>query len=142
MKAHDDYVLLVEDNPDDAELTLLSFKKNKYPHEMVVVRDGAEALDFLFGAGLYLGRDKNRLPRLILLDLNLPKVQGLEVLKRIRAVPFLKHIPMVILTSSNVEKDRTEANILGATLYIRKPINLNDFADVVRQINNLPFTPN
>ena len=137
MTDQEDYVLLVEDNADDVILTLRSFKKNSFPYKIVVVNDGAEALNHLFGDDPQSQREIAKVPKVILLDLNLPKVQGLEVLKRLRADPLLKNVPAVILTSSNEEKDRTEAENLGADLYIRKPINFNDFDDVAQQIKDL-----
>jgi two-component system response regulator len=128
------FVLYVEDNPDDVDLTLLSFAEKKFPCPVTVVRDGAEALDFLFAAGKYAGRDKDETPLLVLLDLNLPKVHGLEVLRRIRADASLKHLVVVVLTSSNEERDRVEAQLHGANLYIQKPTNYEDFGDVARRI--------
>ncbi len=136
MTDQEDYVLMVEDNADDVTLTLRSFRKNSFPYKIVVVRDGAEALNHLFGTEQQGQREKGKVPTLILLDLNLPKVLGLEVLRRLRADPLLKNVPAVILTSSNEEKDRAEAQSLGADLYIRKPIDFNDFDDVAQQIKD------
>jgi two-component system, response regulator len=107
-------ILLVEDNPDDEALTLRAFRKNNVTNEVVVVRDGAEALDYLFGAATYANRDLTLLPQLIILDLKLPKIDGLEVLRRIRATLQTKLLPVVILTSSNEERDRLQGYDLGA----------------------------
>ncbi len=126
---------MVEDNPDDAELTLRSFKKSAFPLEIVVVRDGVEALNYL-GVGKATNEMRNTPPMLILLDLNIPKIPGVEVLRRVRADTLLHAVPVVILTSSNEEKDRTETEGLGANLYLRKPIDFNDFDEVTRQVHN------
>lgn len=128
------YVLYVEDNPDDVLLTRLAFKEIRFPLEIVLARDGAEALDFLFGTGRSAGRDQSRTPAMVLLDLNLPKTHGLEVLRRLRADQRLRHVFVVILTSSNERRDKEEAEILGAGLYIRKPVDFDNFVEVARQI--------
>jgi CheY-like chemotaxis protein len=127
-------ILLVEDNPDDEALTLRALKKNNIQNEVVVARDGVEALDYLFGTVSYAGRDTKVVPQVVLLDLKLPKVDGLEVLKRIRADERTKLLPVVILTSSNEEKDLTAGYGLGANSYIRKPVDFNQFAEAVRQL--------
>jgi CheY-like chemotaxis protein len=127
-------VLLVEDNLDDVELTMRAFRKNNLLNEVVVVNDGAEALDYLFGAGTYAGRDMSLLPQVILLDLKLPKVDGLEVLRRIRADERTKLLPVVILTTSKEEQDLTQSYSLGANSYIRKPIDFDQFIEAVRQL--------
>lgn len=127
-------ILLVEDNPDDVELTLRALKRNNILNEVVVARDGAEALDYLFGTGVHAGRDMDVMPAVILLDLKLPKVDGLEVLKRIRANGKAKLIPVVILTSSKEERDLINGYKLGANSYIRKPVDFNQFMDAVRQL--------
>ena len=125
-------ILLVEDNADDEALTLRALRKNNIRNEIVVARDGAEALDYLFGAGAHAGRPIA--PEVILLDLKLPKVDGLEVLKRLRADQRTKLLPVVILTSSNEERDVVESYRLGANSYVRKPVEFNQFADAVRQL--------
>ena len=127
-------ILLVEDNPDDVELTLLSFKKYNIHNEVVVTRDGAEALDYLFTTGAYAERDKSTMPAVILLDLKLPKIDGLEVLQRLRADERTKLLPVVILTSSKEERDIINGYKLGANSYVRKPIDFNQFSDAVRQL--------
>ena len=130
----DKIILLVEDNPDDVELTLRALKKNNIMNEVVVARDGAEALDYLFGEGVYAGRDMAIMPAVILLDLKLPRIDGLEVLQRIRSEERTKLLPVVILTSSKEEKDRMSGYKLGANSYIRKPVDFNQFIEAVRQL--------
>jgi two-component system response regulator len=127
-------IMLVEDNPDDEELTLLALKESNILNEVVVTRDGAEALEYLFGAGKYAGRDAPQLPQLILLDLKLPKLGGLEVLERLRADPRTGLIPVVILTSSSEEEDIAASYRLGANSYVRKPVEFHHFADAVKQL--------
>lgn len=127
-------ILLVEDNPDDEALTLRAFRKNNVTNEVVVARDGAEALDYLFGTGAYANRDITELPQVVILDLKLPKIDGLEVLRRLRADPQTKLLPVVILTSSNEERDRLEGYGLGANSYVRKPVDFAAFVDAVRQL--------
>jgi len=127
-------ILLVEDNPDDVELTLRAFKKNAIENEVVVARDGAEALDYLFGAGAYGGRDADITPAVILLDLKLPKIEGLEVLRRMRADERTKLLPVVILTSSNEEQDLINGYKLGANSYVRKPVDFVQFSEAIRQL--------
>lgn len=127
-------ILLVEDNPDDVELTLLSLKKHNISNEVVVTRDGAEALDYLFTTGAYADRDRSIMPAVILLDLKLPKIDGLEVLRRLRADERTKLLPVVILTSSKEEQDMLNGYKLGANSYVRKPVDFNQFSDAVKQL--------
>jgi len=127
-------VLLVEDSPSDEELTLLALKKYKLTNKIFVVRDGAEALDYIFADGKYSGRDANQYPRVILLDLKLPKVDGLEVLRRIKADPKTKQIPVVVLTSSDQESDVVESYKLGVNSYIVKPVDFKQFTESIREI--------
>jgi CheY-like chemotaxis protein len=128
----DSVILLVEDNPDDEALTLRALKKNNITNEVVVARDGAEALDYLFGTGKQAGR--TLVPQVTLLDLKLPKIDGLEVLRRIRQDQRTKVLPVVILTSSNEERDRLQGYNLGANSYVRKPVDFVQFTDAVRQL--------
>lgn len=130
----DKVILLVEDNPDDEALTLRALKKNNIRNGVVVARDGVEALNFLFGTGPYGGRDPRAMPQVILLDLKLPRMDGLEVLRRIRADDRTRLLPVVILTSSKEEKDRIEGYSLGANSYIRKPVDFGQFSEAVRQL--------
>jgi two-component system response regulator len=127
-------VLLVEDNPDDVELTLRAFKKNNLLNDVVVANDGAEALDYLYGSGAYAERDPSVLPQLVLLDLKLPRLDGLEVLRRIRADERTKLLPVVVLTSSREEQDRAQSYSLHANSYIRKPVDFDQFMEAVRQL--------
>jgi two-component system, response regulator len=127
-------LLLIEDNPDDEELTLLALKESNIVNEVVVARDGVEALDYLFGTGTYAGRDTCLAPQLILLDLKLPRVDGLEVLQRLRSDPRTQLIPVVVLTSSSEEEDIIASYRLGANSYVRKPVEFHHFADAVRQL--------
>ena len=127
-------ILLVEDNPNDEALTLRALRKSKIRNEVVLVHDGAEALDFLFARGAHAGRDPNALPAVVLLDLKLPKIDGLEVLRRIRAEERTRLLPVVILTSSNEERDLLEGYASGCNSYMRKPVNFNEFAEAVRQL--------
>lgn len=127
-------ILLVEDNPDDEALTLRALRRANVANEVIVARDGAEALERLFGTGAP-GADAGRLlPQVVLLDLKLPKVDGLEVLRRIRADARTRLLPVVILTSSNEERDRVRGYALGANSYVRKPVDFVQFADAVRQL--------
>ncbi len=129
---HDRSILLVEDNPDDEALTRRALAKNNIQNEIILARDGAEALDLLFGTGPHAGRPAA--PELVLLDLKLPKVDGLEVLRRIRANPNTRLLPVVILTSSREEKDVVSGYGLGANSYIRKPVDFGQFVEAVRQL--------
>ena len=127
-------ILLVEDNPDDVILTERALKKSHILNKLVVARDGAEALDYIFGTGNYSSRDMTAMPEVILLDLKLPKIDGLEVLKKIRSDNRTKLLPVVILTSSKEESDLIKGYSLGANSYIRKPVNFNQFAEAIRQL--------
>ena len=127
-------ILLVEDNPDDETLTLRAFTKNNIVNEVKVVRDGVETLDYLFATGAYEGRDTREQPALILLDLKLPKLDGMEVLRRIREDPRTEMLPVVVLTTSNEEEDILSSYRLGANSYIRKPVDFNRFIESVGQL--------
>ena len=131
---NDKIILLVEDNADDEKLTLRALEKNHIKNEVVVTRNGAEALDYLFATGIFEGRNLNIVPQLVLLDLKLPKLDGLEVLRRLRADERTKLLPVVILTSSDEEQDRFNSYGLGANSYVRKPVDFNQFSDAVRQL--------
>lgn len=127
-------ILLVEDNPDDEELTIRAFKEDKLSNQIVVVRDGAEALDYLFGTGPYAGRDVTTMPTLVLLDLNLPKIDGLEVLTRLRADPRTKRLPVIILTTSQEQDEVSKAYDRGCNSYVRKPVDSAQFRNAVNQL--------
>jgi two-component system response regulator len=127
-------ILLVEDNPDDEALTLHALEKNNINHTIVVARNGAEALDYLFGTGAYAGRDPHDLPLVVLLDLKLPKIDGLEVLRRIREDERTQLLPVVLLTSSNEEEDRLKGYMLGANSYVRKPVDFDEFVRAAGQL--------
>ena len=127
-------MLLVEDNPDDEELTLVALQENHIGNPVVVVRDGAEALDYLFRTGPYADNNIDALPVVVLLDLKLPKVNGLEVLRRLRDNDRTKLLPVVILTSSKEEEDRLQSYALGANSYVRKPVDFGQFVDAVKQL--------
>jgi two-component system response regulator len=127
-------ILLVEDNPDDEALTLHALEKNNINHKIVVARNGAEALDYLFGTGAYAGRDPHDLPLVVLLDLKLPKIDGLEVLRRIREDERTQLLPVVLLTSSNEEEDRLKGYMLGANSYVRKPVDFDEFVRAAGQL--------
>ena len=127
-------ILLVEDNPDDEELTTRALRHAKVANDLVVARDGAEALEFVFGTGTHAGRDLSRMPALILLDLKLPKLSGLDVLQRLRADERTKLIPTVILTSSSEEEDMLKSYRQGANSYVRKPVEFSAFATAVSQL--------
>jgi len=130
----DKVILLVEDNADDEILTLRALKVNKIANDVVVARDGAEALDYLFGTGCYAGRDTSVRPQVVLLDLNLPKLGGLDVLRRIRSEESTRTLPVVILTTSNEEEDLVGSYSLGANSYIRKPVDFDQFSECVREL--------
>ena len=129
-----DEILLVEDNPDDVDLTLRAFRKSKIANEIVVARDGVEALDYLFATGEHAGRDNSSLPQLVLLDLKLPRLDGLQVLERIRANAKTRLLPVVILTSSTEQPDLVTGYSLGANSYIRKPVDFEEFLVAVRRL--------
>ncbi len=130
----DGVILLVEDNGNDEELTVRALKKSNIKNEVVVARDGAEALEYLFGTGRYAGQENRLWPEVVLLDLNLPKISGLEVLKRVRDDERTKLLPVVILTSSNEEKDMISSYGLGANSYVRKPVDFAQFAEAARTL--------
>ena len=127
-------ILLVEDNPDDRILTVRALKQHNISNEIKEVKDGQEALDYLFGEGEYAGRDTSIQQQIILLDLKLPKVDGLEVLQRIRADSRTRRLPVVILTSSNEQQDRISSYDLGANSYVRKPVDFSEFIEAARQL--------
>ena len=129
-----DEILLVEDNPDDVELTLRAFRKSKIANEIIVAHDGVEALDYLFATGAHAGRDNSRLPQLVLLDLKLPRLDGLQVLERIRGNPKTRLLPVVILTSSTEPPDLVTGYSLGANSYIRKPVDFQEFLLAVQRL--------
>lgn len=127
-------LLLVEDNPDDVELTRRAFARSNIINQLVVVRDGEEALHYLFATGPYAARDRDALPHAILLDLNLPKISGLEVLRRIRAEQATKRLPVIVLTTSREERDIAGSYDLGANSYVRKPVDFAQFVEAARQL--------
>ena len=127
-------ILLVEDNPDDEELILLALKDHNIANEIMVARDGVEALDYIFATGKFAGRAQSATPALVLLDLKLPKLSGMDVLKRLREDPRTKTIPVVILTSSNEERDLINTYNLGANSFVRKPVDFHEFQKVVKEI--------
>ncbi len=124
-------ILLVEDNPTDAELTIRALKKKKLTNNLVWVKDGAEALDFLFAKGEYSDRNTDEIPKLVLLDLRMPKVDGLEVLQKIKADDSTKKIPVVVLTSSKEDKDIVESYKLGVNSYVSKPVEFDEFTEAI-----------
>jgi two-component system, response regulator len=134
VKEDNKVILLVEDNPDDEALTLRALKKNNIMNEVVVARDGVEALDYLFGTGAHAGRDTSNQPQIVLLDLKLPRIDGLEVLRRIRADERTRLQPVVVLTTSNEDRDVIASYQLGANSYIRKPVDFEQFMEAVRHL--------
>ncbi len=130
----DKVILLVEDNADDEVLTLRALKKNNIRNEVVIARDGSEALDYLFGTGVHADRELTVMPQIILLDLELPKVDGFEVLHRVRSNEATKLLPVVILTTSNEDQDRIRGYGLGANSFVRKPVEFDKFIEAVRQL--------
>lgn len=127
-------ILLVEDNPDDEELTLMAFEQSQIESTVVVVRDGAEALDYLFGTGRHANRDLNNMPAVVLLDLKLPKIDGLEVLRRLRMDERTKFLPVVVLTTSKEEQDLINSYRLGCNSYVRKPVDFTQFINAAEQL--------
>ncbi|MBA2378324.1 MAG: response regulator [Blastocatellia bacterium] len=127
-------ILLVEDNEDDIALTIRALNKNNLANDLVVVRDGAEALDYLFARGEFAGRDPSDLPQLVLLDLKLPKLGGLEVLKTLRSDSATRYVPVVVLTSSDEEDDMIRSYDGGANSFVQKPVNFDDFVEAARQL--------
>ncbi|MBF2063225.1 MAG: response regulator [Calothrix sp. C42_A2020_038] len=127
-------ILLVEDNPDDELLAIRALKRHHISNEIVVVHDGVEALDYLFGTGIYIGRDVSIKPTVILLDLKLPRIDGLEVLRRLREDQRTKLLPIVVLTTSNEEQDLLDSYNLGCNSYIRKPVDFMQFSEAIRQL--------
>jgi two-component system response regulator len=127
-------ILLVEDNPDDEALTLRALQRNNITNRVVIAHDGVEAVDYLFGHGAYEGRDPSDLPQIVLLDLKLPRMDGFEVLKKLRADPRTKLLPVVILTSSKEQQDLVQGYGLGANSYVRKPVDFDQFVQAVRQL--------
>ena len=127
-------ILLVEDNPDDEALTIRALKKNRVTNEVVVAHDGVEALEYLFGTGAYLGRDTSRMPALIMLDLKMPKIDGMEVLEKMRSHESTKYLPIVILTSSKEEYDVARGYEKGCNSYVRKPIDFKGFSEAVGEL--------
>ena len=130
----DKVILLVEDNPDDEELTVRALRKNKISNEIVIARDGVEALDYLLGTGAHAGRDTRHQPQVVLLDLKLPRLDGIDVLKRMRADERTRYVPVVVLTSSREQEDVIAAYNGGANSYVRKPVEFGKFVDTVGQL--------
>jgi two-component system response regulator len=138
----EEVILLVEDNPDDELLTRRALEQNNLCNELVVVHDGEQALDYLFGTGSYAGRDTTVMPQVILLDLGLPKVDGLEVLERVRSDERTRRLPVVVLTSSPEEQDRVESYVRGANSFVRKPVDFVEFAVAVQSLGMYWFVLN
>ncbi len=130
----DKTILLVEDNPDDEALAIRALKRNHISNEIVVAHDGVEALDFMFGTGMYVGRDISIKPTVILLDLKLPRIDGIEVLRRLREDDRTKLVPVVVLTTSSEEQDMLDSYSLGCNSYIRKPVDFIQFSEAIRQL--------
>lgn len=135
-------ILLVEDNPDDEELTQLAFEEAGVDHTLVVARDGAEALDYLFATGPHAGRDTARQPTVVLLDLKLPKIDGLEVLRRLRDDPRTNLVPVVVLSTSRERQDISTSYRLRVNSYVRKPVNFDEFTEVMRHLGRYWLTIN
>ncbi|PAX53476.1 response regulator [Brunnivagina elsteri] len=134
MSGRDKIILLVEDNPDDEALAIRALKRNHISNEIVVARDGVEALDFMFGTGIHIGRDISIKPTVILLDLKLPRIDGIEVLRRLREDDRTKLVPVVVLTTSSEEQDMLDSYSLGCNSYIRKPVDFIQFSEAIRQL--------
>jgi two-component system response regulator len=134
MSSKQQVILLVEDNPGDVLLTLRAFKIHRIKNEVVVARDGVEALDYLFGTGAFAGRDPSELPEMVLLDLKLPKIDGIEVLRRIRGDERTRLLPVVVLTTSSEERDVLASYALGVNSYVQKPVDFDQFSEAVRQL--------
>lgn len=134
MAVNERVVLVVEDNPDDEMLTLRALRNHRIKNEIVVVRDGVEALDYLLATGSFSDRDPNDLPQVVLLDLRLPKLDGIQVLQRIRAEERTRLLPVVVLTSSDEEKDVVDSYHFGANSYVRKPVEFGEFTEAIRQL--------
>jgi two-component system, response regulator len=130
-------VLLVDDSADDIDLMLYAFEEISFPHKIVTARDGQEAIEYLWGRGKYAGRDCRHTPILVILDLKMPRMSGMEVLRKLRSDQRLKYLTVMILTSSDEEMDKTEALKLGVNLYVRKPINFDQFLSVAKRVGNL-----
>ena len=130
----DKVILIVEDNPDDEEFTLRALRRAKVTNEIVVTRDGSEALDWLYGTGAHAGRDTSAMPTVVLLDLKLPKLSGIDVLKRMRMEESTRFTPVVVLTSSSEDEDMLRSYASGANSYVRKPVEFADFANAVAQL--------
>lgn len=128
------FMLLVEDNPDDEELTLRALERHNLANEVVVVRDGAEALDFLLGRGDFAGRDTDHQPEVVLLDLNLPRIDGFQVLQEMRSNDITRYLPVVVLTTSSRDRDVIESYRLGANSFVSKPVKFGDFVEAVKQL--------
>ncbi|MDA8239593.1 MAG: response regulator [Nitrospiraceae bacterium] len=127
-------ILLVEDNPDDVKLTLRALERSRIANEVVVVQDGVEAIEYLSGTGKFSGRNSDVLPQVVLLDLKMPRMDGLEFLQRIRAEEKTRLLPVVVLTTSSEDRDRIESYKLGANSYVRKPVDFNQFAEAVQNL--------
>jgi CheY-like chemotaxis protein len=134
MRVSNKTILLVEDNPDDEALAIRALKRNHISNEIVVAHDGVEALDYLFGTGVYTGRDITIKPTVVLLDLKLPRIDGIEVLRRLREDDRTKLLPVVVLTTSSEEQDMLDSYSLGCNSYIRKPVDFIEFTEAVRQL--------
>jgi len=129
-------ILLVEDNPDDIELTLMAFARSRVTNEIIVVKDGQEAVDYMFGLGSHAGRDPARMPEVVLLDLNLPKIDGLDVLRRIRADARTRRVPVVVLSSSREHQDIVRSYDFGANSFVQKPVDFSQFVEWARQLGS------